>query len=247
MFIHFYFPYLAPPDLQFSHDLGKGMKIAGVMKIEPYKAKRSVKGFSVVELLVVLAIIAVMSAISIPYLLNYKKGYRSEDQTLKMIDVMRETGQLALNKRRTFRFEIDLTDNEIMIIDESGTAADVMIKRIPLEMTKEVRLDMIPVGVTKPNPPNYTDITFATDSLGHLEGSTTVTGHSVWAARFRSDGSVVNAANNPISSNIYVWPPQTPGSTTPRNKTEVRAITIFGGSGAIRYWKHNGVGLVADQ
>lgn len=246
MFIHFYFPYLAPPNLQLSL-FGEGMRNAGVMNIKAYKAKKSVKGFSAVELLVVLAIIAVMSAISIPYLLNYKKGYRSEDQTLKMIDVMRETAQLALQKRRTFRFEIDLTDNEINIIDENGTAADVRIKNIPLEMTKEVRVDMIPVGVTKPNPPNYTDITFAVDSLGHLEGSTTVTGHSVWAARFRSDGSVVNAANNPISANIYVWPPQTPGSTTPRNKTEVRAITVFGGSGAIRYWKHNGVGLVADQ
>lgn len=211
------------------------------------KPRRLVGGFSVVELLVVLGIIAVMAAISIPYLINYKKGYRSEDQTLKIIDLMRETGQLALQKRRTFRFEIDLTDNEVLIIDENGTAADSMLKRIPLEMTKEVRVDMIPVGVTKPNPPNYSDITFATDGLGHLEGATTVTGHNVWAARFRSDGSVVNASNNPISANIYIWPPQTPGSTTPRNKTEVRAITIFGGSGAIRYWKHNGVGLVADQ
>ncbi len=221
--------------------------INNITKSVKDRSKGKAKGFSVVELLVVLGIIAIMAAISIPYLVNYKKGYRSEDQTFKIIDLMRETGQLALQKRRTFRFEIDLTDNEVLIIDENGTAADAMIKRVPLEMTKEVRVDMIPVGVTKPNPPNYTDISFAVDTLGHLEGSTTVTGHNVWAARFRSDGSVVNAANNPISANIYIWPPQTPGSTTPRNKTEVRAITIFGGSGAIRYWKHNGVGLVADQ
>lgn len=223
---------------------GKKSNLTKSIRDRSVKASR---GFSVVELLVVLGIIALMAAISIPYLVNYKKGYRSEDQTFKIIDLMRETGQLALQKRRTFRFEIDLTDNEVLIIDENGTGADSLLKRIPLEMTKEVRVDMIPVGVTKPNPPNYTDIAFAVDTLGHLEGSTTVTGHNVWAARFRSDGSVVNAANNPISANIYIWPPQTPGSTTPRNKTEVRAITIFGGSGAIRYWKHNGVGLVADQ
>lgn len=210
-------------------------------------AEKGKSGFSVIELLVVLAIIAVMSAISLPYIVNYKKAYKSEDQTLVVIDLMREAAQTAIARRRTIRFEIDLTDNAILLIDENNAAADTRIKKIPLEKTKDLRIDVLPVGISKPNPPNYTDITFAADALGHLAGSTPVSGHSVWAARFRSDGSVVNAANIPVSVNIYCWPPITPGSTTPRNKVEVRAITMFGGSGAIRYWKHNGTTFVANQ
>jgi prepilin-type N-terminal cleavage/methylation domain-containing protein len=215
------------------------------MKNRLFPSIKNALGFSIIELLVVLGVIGILSAISIPYIYSYKKLYKSEDQALKVMDLMREAGQVALNKRRTMRFEIDLTDNAVLIIDENGTAAE--IKKIPLEITRELRVDVIPATVTKPNPPNYTDITFAADTIGHLVGATTVTGHSVWAARFRSDGSVVNSADVPISVNIYCWPPVTLGSTTARNLKEIRAITLFGGSGAIRYWKYDGATFVASQ
>lgn len=216
------------------------------MKIFGSNSKISAKGFSLVEIFVVLAVIAVLTAISVPYIVNYKRLYKSEDQSIKLIDLMREAAQTALTKRRTIRFEIDLTDNAALLIDENGAGAAVQLKKIPLEAVGDIRMDIIPTGVAKPNPPNYNDAVYAADGLGHLVGTTTVTGHSVWAARFRSDGSVVNAANIPVSANIYVWPPASYGSSVPRNKAEVRAITIFGGSGAVRYWKHNGTTFVAN-
>lgn len=217
------------------------------MKNRFHRFGHRISGFSIIELIIVLGIIAVMSAISLPYIVNFKKGYKSEDQAIKMIDVMRETAQLALNRRRTMRFQIDLTANAMLIIDEFNAQPDVLVKSIPLELTRDLRNDIIPVGVTIPNPPNYANIAFTTDTTGHRVGAATVNGNSIWAARFRSDGSVVNAANVPISASIYIWPPVTPGSTTPRNLAEVRAITLFGGSGAIRYWKHNGTTFVANQ
>lgn len=209
------------------------------------KCTNDSKGFSLPELLVALTILAVLTAISLPYLASYKKLYKSEDQALKVIDLMGEASQLALTRRRTFRLEIDTTDNAVLIIDEAGGSPDVLVKKIPMEKAADIRMDRIPAGVSKPNPPNYTDISFVTDATGHYENGTQVTGHTVWAARFRSDGSVVNASNALTSVNVYIWPPITPGSLTPRNRSEVRAITLFGGSGAIRYWKHNGTTFVA--
>lgn len=217
------------------------------MKKAFYKNGASASGFSLVELSVVLAVLVILIVISVPYFYNYTKLYKSEDQSLKMMDLMREAGQLAITRRRTMRLEIDLTENALLLIDENGAGPDTRIKTIPLERTDQVRVDVIPTGVTKPNPPNYTDITFATDPIGHQSGGTAITSHNVWAARFRSDGSVVNAADVPVSANIYVWPPTTAGSTTPRNIKEVRAITMFGSSGAVRYWKHDGSSLVANQ
>jgi len=232
-----------------SKKLGSTNSTGKRMIIRRRSANNAEKGASVVEIVIVLVIIGVLSAISLPYIVNYKKLYKSEDQALKIIDLMREASQLALAQRRTIRFEIDLTDNAVLLIGQTaGDAAGTLIKKIPLEATKDIRIDTIPTGVTKPNPPNYNDITFATDNIGHLVGSTTVTGHNVWAARFRQDGSVVNTSNTPtpISVNIYIFPPVSPGSTTPRKKDEVRAITMFGGSGAIRYWKYKNTAFVAD-
>lgn len=217
------------------------------MKDRFLKLKQVEAGFSVIELIIVMGIIVLLSAISLPYIYNYKKLNKSEDQTIKVMDLMREASQLALTRRRTMRFEIDLTDNAVLIIDENGTAPDRQLKSVPLEMTKELRMDVNPASVTRPNPPNYPNATFAADAIGHLVGATTVSGNTVWAARFRSDGSVVNAGNIPLSSTIFVFPPIAPGSTTARKNAEVKAITLFGGSGAIRYWKHNGTTFAASQ
>jgi len=199
-----------------------------------------------IELLVVLGIVALLATISLPYLINFKKLYKSEDQALKMMDLMRETAQLALTRRRTMRLEIDLTDNAVLLIDENNSATDTLIKRIPMESTAEIRVDRLPLTVSKPIPPNYTDIAFATDAVGHNRGAVSVIGNNVWAARFRSDGSVVNSANTPINANIYIWPPITAGNNNPRRTAEVRAITLFGPSAAIRYWKHDGTTFVAQ-
>ncbi|MBE7516569.1 MAG: prepilin-type N-terminal cleavage/methylation domain-containing protein [Chloracidobacterium sp.] len=201
---------------------------------------RSSAGFSAIELLVVVAVLAVVLTISIPYFMSYRRLYRSDDQAIRVMDLLREANQLAITRRRTMRFEIDLTDNRLLIIDEAGTDPDVLLKAIPLDKTADVRMDVNPNGVAKPNPPNYPNATYAIDGLGHTEGANSVIGHTVWAARFQRDGSAVNAAGTPISATLYIWPPATPGNPNARNAGEVRAITIFGGSSAVRYWKYTG-------
>lgn len=209
-----------------------------------YAAKRNgERGFSLTEIIIVLVIMAILTAMSVPYIYNYKRLYKPEDQALKIMDLMREAGQLALTRRRTMRLEIDLTDNMILLIDEDTRVTPAVhreIKAIPLELVNDVRMDQIPTGISRPNPPDYGDAAFATDSTGHLRGSTTITGHNVWAMRFRRDGSVVKADNTLLSATLYLWTPASASSTNPRKKEEVRAITIFGGTGAVRYWRHNG-------
>ncbi|MER3430157.1 MAG: hypothetical protein C4325_11660 [Blastocatellia bacterium] len=197
-------------------------------------------GFSMAELLVVMAIIAIMVAVTIPYIYSYRVLYKSEEQALKIMDVMRETSQLALTRRRTFRMEVDMTDNALLIIDENGPADDTLIKSIPFEAPGLLRLDVKPAGISQPNPPNYNPAVFSVDSVGHMSGATPVVGHRVWALRFRSDGSVVTAANNPISATMFIFPSAGPSSDVPTDTKQVRAITVYGGSGAVRYWKYDG-------
>ncbi|MEQ1761861.1 MAG: hypothetical protein ABL984_01815 [Pyrinomonadaceae bacterium] len=166
---------------------------------------------------------------------------------MKIMDLIRETSQHALNRRRTFRFEIDLTDNAVLIIDENEADPDILLKSIPIEPAGVLRMQVAPSGgIGRPDPPNYPAAIFATDSIGHVKGSETVINHMVWAIRFRSDGSVVNDANLPVSATLFVYPSGSSASDTPTDKQQVRAMTIYGGSGAVRYWKYNGTAFSAN-
>jgi prepilin-type N-terminal cleavage/methylation domain-containing protein len=201
----------------------------------PRKLKQE-RGMSLVEIVVALTIISILTAISIPAFYHYSKTYKTEDQAVKVMDLMRETAQLALTRRRTIRFEIAWSNEPVArIIDENGAAADITLKTIPLEPIRFVRMDLPPDGVNIPNPPNYPPISIA----------------GVWSARFRSDGSVVNGADVPISGTLFSWSPKddpfVDTDVEPRRIQEVRAITLDGAGGAIRFWRHDGTTFVPVQ
>jgi prepilin-type N-terminal cleavage/methylation domain-containing protein len=210
------------------------------------KSGETKRGFSIIELVVVVVIIGVLSAISLPYIYNYRRVYRSEEQSMMIMDLMKETSQNALTRRRTYRFEIDLTAGKYLIIDEKGAGAadDTAIKEIPMVSADDIRVDQAPSGVYKPSPPNYNDAVFATDVTGHKSGGASVINHKVWAARFQSSGTVVSSEGTPISATLFIWSPLSPENSQARTKEEVRAVTIFGGSGAVRYWKYDGTNFL---
>lgn len=200
-----------------------------------------------VEMLVVVAIIMIMVAISIPYAVNYRKLYRSEEQALKVIDLIRETSQMALNQRRSFRLEIDATTSSALIIDENNsTDPDVLVKTVALDDLSTLRMDVEPASVGRPTPPNYPSAVFDVDAIGHMNKGTNIIGNRVWAAHFKSDGTVDNAGDAPISVTLYVFPPTSSTSDVPSDPKQVRVITIYGGSGAVRYWKYNGTTFLAN-
>jgi hypothetical protein len=57
----------------------------------------------------------------------------------------------------------------------------------------------------------------------------------VWSARFRADGSVIDAAGNPLSATIYF----SPLAMQEENMGLIRAVTLFGPSGSARFWKYD--------
>lgn len=207
-----------------------------------YSKRKNIGGYSITDLVVALLIVGVLTGISLPYIINYQKTYKSDEQSLKIMDLLKETGQLALTRRKTYRFEIDLDDEKYLIIDENGAgdADDTQIKEIPMESNDYVRVDRAPRGVIPPAPPGYNTASFRKDRIGHNVGSTRVSGNKVWAARFKSNGAVVDKDGNPLSATLFIWSPLSPGDNDARNLKEVRAVTLFTGVGAVRYWKYDG-------
>lgn len=214
--------------------------------------KHGEKGFSVIELLIVFVVIMLIAAFSLFAMTSHKKLYKTDDQALKIIDVLRAASLRAVTQRQTIRVDINLTTSNVQMIDENlptVSTDDVVVRTLALENVAEVKLSTAPLNVTAlpPSPSNYPIAVFAT-SVHPLN-----TSNNVCTIRFSRNGSVLNAGTNALganaaitSSTIYIWPPQDADPTRARTTGSVRAITIFGPTGNIRFWKYNGTSFALE-
>lgn len=203
------------------------------------------RGFSLIELLVVISIITIMSAVAIFAFSRGKELYKTEDQSLKIIDILQEARFRALSQREIMRVEINMTLNQVRIIDENDSTIstdDAVIRTLVLLPTTDVKLQTRPTGfsacpVTTPCP----DASFA--SSNHPLS----TGNNVAVLRFNMLGQVLGAGSNALGQNasvtsttITIWPPKPSAPTQADSTNRIRAIHVMGNSGAIQYWKYNG-------
>ena len=200
------------------------------------------RGFSMVELLIVLAVITVLLGISLFYLSGHQRLFRPDEQALKIIDIFQEARQRSLTQRETMRVEIDLTDNMARLIDENLPATatdDKMIKAVTLAPAAEVRLDSPPPDITT-TPTEIMPVPLAQFRPSVYPNSVA---HDVCTFRFLRNGTVVNEGTDAIGSNatttgltLFIWSPK--GNSTTESEI-ARAITVIGATGSVRFWEYN--------
>jgi hypothetical protein len=199
-------------------------------------------GFSVIELVVVAVVILV--GVGLAIYSPSRKVFSAEQQASVISDGLREVSTRALDKRRNFRMELDFSNNRMQLIDENGpgNSDDRMYRWQPLMKDEVVQISgTLPTGVTGNGLPGYNGIQNETDNQGHDGDGDHTSGHNVWKARFRSNGTVVNSAGDTVSGTLYFWPPKVGGDPRiPMDPKLVRAITIFGPGGAVKLWRYNG-------
>jgi len=196
------------------------------------------RGFTMLEALITVSIIAIMTAATIYAFAPSKRAYRSEDAANKVVNFMRDAYHRALAQRQAMLLEIDTVNLRIRIIDGGRfpNGDEAVVREDALVDTSEVRLDQPTVAGGALAPPaapyNYAPATF---------------NNGVWQAWFRSDGSVVDNSANPapLSTTFYFWPANG-SSALPRSASEIRAVTLFGPSGSIRYWVYDGQAFVKE-
>ncbi len=214
------------------------VKTEGAARSKRRVSDKKQSGYSLVELLIVLAILMIFLTFTMYSLSANKQLYRTDDETLRILNVLREASQLALTQRQPMRVELDATNKTIRIIDEnlSTSTDDKEVRKVSLEKAVLVRVDAMPTNVTKPNPPNYPDAAFNAATPNVLK---------LW---FRRDGTVTDGAATPVitSSTIYIWEPSPTNSAQAKDKKLVRCLTIFGTTGAIKLWKHDGTNFIAS-
>lgn len=204
---------------------------------------KSVEGFSLVELMIVLVIIGIMGGITGFYLSAHQKLYKPDDQALKIIDILQEARQLSLTKRETMRVEIDLTDNVIRLIDENRLATetdDRAIRQIPLSNPSEVNVEQRATNIAA-NPPEPLPTKSAVFSPSIYPPSAT---HRVCTLRFKSNYQVVDEADTPTGITMHIWSPSKSNSS----EAEIaRAITIIGTTGSVRMWEYQKNSTAANK
>jgi prepilin-type N-terminal cleavage/methylation domain-containing protein len=200
------------------------------------------RGFSIIELLLVLAIITILSGFSLFYLSGHRTLYRPDEQALKIIDILQEARQRSLTQRETIRVEIDLTANIVRLIDENqpNTAGDdSVIRSMVLLPPNEVKINSRPPDITT-SPIESIPVPIAQFRPSIYPLSAT---HNVCTFRFQRNGTVVDQGTDAIGSNasiagatLFIWSPKL---NAPSASEIARAITIIGSTGSVRYWEYD--------
>ena len=200
------------------------------------------RGFSMVELLIVLTVITVLLGISLFYLSGHERLFRPDEQALKIIDIFQEARQRSLTQRETMRVEVDLTDNMARLIDKNlpNTADDDrVIRSVVLVPQTEVKLNSRPPDILT-NPTEIMPVPIAQFRQSIYPPSVS---HNVCTFRFLRNGTVVNEGTDAVGTNatttgltLFIWSPKK-NSTT---ESEIaRAITVIGATGSVRFWEYN--------
>lgn len=212
----------------------------GEQKVNRLSAGKSVEaGFSLIELLIAILILMIMTAVSIFPFIAHRNAYRTEDQALRLVNFLEDAKMHALAKQRPMRFEIDLTDRVLRIIDEMDTTADtsddVIVKTEYL--IDSVRLDRQPANMTGILP----NVSINATPLFYSTITYSLVGNTVWSARFQSDGTAeLIPSGQAANVTIFIWLEAQDNANNADPIQAVRAVTIFGGTSNVRLWQYDG-------
>lgn len=199
------------------------------------EAPRTLRGYSIIETLIVMALIGVLSALAVPQLIAERRLTRSVGVTREILSQMRQARQLAMSQRQAFTFQYNDTTKQISIIDHNSnlgpglladpgypnTATSSTLSTTPLATggldSSEITYG-IPTGL-----PNST--------LGDGISMTGLTNNQL-NVTFQPDGSVIDASGNPTGIAMFIYNNRAARGTA-------SAISVMGASGRIKIWRYD--------
>jgi prepilin-type N-terminal cleavage/methylation domain-containing protein len=205
------------------------------------------RGFTVLELVIVLAVGAVLAAIAVPQIMSQRRLTRSVAITREIMTNIRYARQLALTQagatptgalnRVAYTFQYDDTTKQLKIIgpiqagatglNDAGypnNTGSAVVAKVNLTQgglsTAEISTG-IPSGL--PGAPTTVD---------------TITGASLAGGRlnitFQPDGTVVDANGTPIDQGLFIYN----SYNSAVSQGTASAITVRGASGRAKIWRY---------
>lgn len=228
----------------------------------------SEKGFSLIELLAVVVVLSILTAVAVPQMIAQRRLLRSTAVTREFMTQLRHARQLAMSQQQAVTFQYDNVTKEIRIIDHnndpedfrSGTAvlvaADYPSTTLPAQVVSSVSLaqgGLVASEISYGIPTASTGLptgasTIPTGPLGDGISMTGLDANNKLNITFQADGSVIDPAGIP------------PGPTPPAGiavsqgipldqavfifnnqaaQGTASAISVLGASGRIKVWRYN--------
>lgn len=99
------------------------------------------EGFSLLELLIVISIIAIMSYVGINYILSAMKKSKIESDLKKMYGLLQEARIKAFAEKKDFTFSLDLTNKKACIKEGTNTVKCVDLEDNNYTVSGSISID----------------------------------------------------------------------------------------------------------
>jgi prepilin-type N-terminal cleavage/methylation domain-containing protein len=194
-------------------------------------AKKAQRGFSVVELLVVIGLILVVSAMALIQFAPIMADSKMDSSMRQVMDQLRQGREYAIANRRFVKVTFPtapvggVTQYEVVLTQMNSLTSGAGASN-PVLSTLMVQSPAQFAQLGGPDTPDG----YGNASSVVFEG---VNGGPIGGMLFESDGSLVDGNTyQPINGTVFLG---VPGKTT-----SARAITVLGSTGRIRGWKGTG-------
>ena len=198
------------------------------------------RGFSAIELVLVVALIGILSALAVPQMVAQRRLLRAAGITREIVSQMRYARQLAMSQRQAVTFQYDNLNKQILIIDHNLTGPSVLatggfpnnagsavVSTLPLA-AEGLGSSEITYGIPNGLPNGPLDDGVSPSNLT-VDNTLNIT--------FQPDGSVVDVNGNPQDQALFIFNNRAPQVTA-------AAISVVGSAGRIKLWRYD---ISADQ